>query len=144
MFLIILLQIFENSRAYGGASLRGDALKCSPETKSLRRLLHMCYLWFSFCSIITICESNKVLWLKNLEIVHERNFCRRIMFDSQSYCSRKYNACASNCMELYQYIAQWQWRTQEKISGVQGYGRPCRGYGGRTPRTQEKFWKFAK
>ena len=37
-----------------------------------------------------------------------------------------------------------QWRTQEKISGVQGYGRPRRGSGGAAPRTPENFRKFAK
>ena len=37
-----------------------------------------------------------------------------------------------------------QWRTQEKISGVQGYGRPPMGSGGGAPRTPENFRKFAK
>ena len=37
-----------------------------------------------------------------------------------------------------------QWGTQEKISGVQGYGRPRRGSGGVAPLTPENFRKFAK
>ena len=37
-----------------------------------------------------------------------------------------------------------QCRTQEKISGVQGYGRPRRGSGGVAPGTPENFRKFAK
>ena len=39
--------------------------------------------------------------------------------------------------------ALYQWRTQEKVSGVQGYGRPRRGSGGGAPRTPENFRKFA-
>ena len=37
-----------------------------------------------------------------------------------------------------------QWRTHEKISGVQGYGRPRRGCGGGALLRPENFRKFAK
>ena len=39
---------------------------------------------------------------------------------------------------------QDQWRPQEKISGVPGYGRPRRGSGVGAPRTPENLRKFAK
>ena len=47
-------------------------------------------------------------------------------------------------LEMSKIYKRLQWRTQEKISGVQGYGRSRRGSGGRAPRTPENFRKFAK
>ena len=57
---------------------------------------------------------------------------------------------ATNIKAIYRAVRRqqpstWaQWHTQEKISGIQGYGRPRRGSGGLSPTGAGEFSKICK
>ena len=96
----------------------------------LQLVLFAICIYCNYLQIKIAAETYLSLWFK-YKLQFSSTFCYK--YNNSIHFSYKWNLPS---------IDPDQWRTQEKISGGQGYGRPLGGPG--LPRTPENFRKFAK